>query len=298
MKNGIFFHFWLASRSKLGSNGWLVEIKRFVFMKKGFGVFIALVLMPSVPANAWSGGPFGNNNGFSQGDDGVYEAVAVCSNGMGLYRFGVRNQPSTTANNAAGTVTSNVEFNAGVLTGRSTNVWYYRGITYIGSCVGSVSSVAGTVSVVGNAQADVVGTALTNTDRSAREVNSTEATNGFSNATNYFQSPVGGNVGFANSFFSAKLGPKGGPAMTFKGSGTVSFVGNNLSSTTITRNYTTNTGGLGGTNGVNAIANSTTVTEVILTTEGSGDNSSFKQRGSKHKFRVTGSRVSTVVSSV
>ena len=86
--------------------------------------------------------------------------------------------------------------------------------------------------------------------------------------------------------------------MTFKGSGTVSFVGNNLSSTTITRNYTTNTGGLGGTNGVNAIANSTTVTEVILTTEGSGDNSSFKQRGSKHKFRVTGSRVSTVVSSV
>ena len=297
MKNGIFFHFWLASGSKLGSNGRVVKIKRFVFMKKGLGVFIALVLMPSVPANAWSGGPFGNNNGFSQGDDGVYEAVAVCSNGMGLYRFGVRNQPSTTANNAAGTTTSNVEFNAGVLTGRSTNVWYYRGITYIGACVGSVSSVAGTVSVVGNAQADVVGTALINTGDQARQVNSPEA-GGFSNTTNYFQSPVGGNVGYANSFFSARLGPKGGPAMTFKGSGTVSFVGNNLSSTTITRNYTTNTGGLNGVNGSNAIANTTTVTQVILTTEGSGDNPTFKQRGSKHKFRVTGSRVSTVVSSV
>ena len=282
MKNGIFFHFWLASRSKLGSNGWLVEIKRFVFMKKGFGVFIALVLMPSVPANAWTGGPFGNNNGFSQGDDGVYEAVAVCSNGMGLYRFGVRNQPGTAGTGTTVTTTSNVEFNAGVLTGRSTNVWYYRGITYIGACVGSVSSVAGTVSVVGNAQTDSAGAAI--------NVNSASSTN-FTNALNSFQSPTGGNVAFANSFFSAKLGPKGGPAMTFKGSGTVSFVGDNLSTAaqTITRQDVTNT-----------VNGNTTTTITVVTTDntGAGQRSSFPQRGSKHKFRVTGSRVSTVVSSV
>ncbi len=251
-------------------------------MKKGFGVFIALVLMPSVPANAWTGGPFGNNNGFSQGDDGVYEAVAVCSNGMGLYRFGVRNQPGTAGTGTTVTSSSNVEFNAGVLTGRSTNVWYYRGITYIGACVGSVSSVAGTVSVVGNAQTDNAGAAI--------NVNSPSSTN-FTNALNSFQSPTGGNVAFANSFFSAKLGPKGGPAMTFKGSGTVSFVGDNLStaSQTITRQDVTNT-----------VNGNTTTTITVVTTDntGAGQNSSFPQRGSKHKFRVTGSRVSTVVSSV
>lgn len=283
IKIGIFFHFWLASRPKLGSNGWLVEIKRFVFMKKGFGVFIALVLMPSVPANAWSGGPFGNNNGFSQGDDGVYEAVAVCSNGMGLYRFGVRNQPGTAGTGTTVTTTSNVEFNAGVLTGRSTNVWYYRGITYIGACVGSVSSVAGTVSVVGNAQTDSAGAAI--------NVNSASSTN-FTNALNSFQSPTGGNVAFANSFFSAKLGPKGGPAMTFKGSGTVSFVGDNLSTTTQTITRTDTTGPI-----VNGLT-TTNITVTTTSTNGSGQNSSFPQRGSKHKFRVTGSRVSTVVSSV
>lgn len=264
-------------------------------MKKGFAVFVALVVMPLAPANAWVGGPFGNNSGLSQGDDGVYEAVAICSNGMGLYRFGVRNNPGTTTGTVQ-TSSSNVEFNAGLLTGRSSNIWYYRGISFFGTCLGSVNSTMGSVAVVGNAAATsngnspvispsppiVAGAAVTPPGTGI--VINTPSTTGFSNTSNTIINPAGGNVGFANSNFLAKLGPKG-RVRTFKGSGVISFVGNSLDTETHTIQR------------VETIVNGTVTT--TITSErayGAGENENFSQRGHKRKFRVSGSQVSTTAS--
>jgi len=62
-------------------------------MKKGIGLFLAVVLMPAMSAQAWIGGPWSANTYASNGDDGVYEAVATMTDGVGMYRWGVGNNP-------------------------------------------------------------------------------------------------------------------------------------------------------------------------------------------------------------
>lgn len=129
-------------------------------MKKIFAIFFAVLVIPSFHAHAWVGGPFSNNNLTPGGDDGVYEAVATCANGTGLYRWGVGNEATATQyNDGRNGNTGNVQFGAFFGT-TNQHVWYFEGNVYYGTCFGTVNSSAGAVRCVGNA-ADLVPTAST-----------------------------------------------------------------------------------------------------------------------------------------
>lgn len=138
-------------------------------MKQLLGIFCALCLVPSFSAHAWIGGPFSNNTYFGEeGDDGVYEAVAIpfgsARNGVGTYRWGVTNNfpgldpqnttsviltSSTGASGFTVPVSGNVEF-AGV--GNFTHSWFITGTYYRGFCQGTVNSGLGSITCIGAAQ--------------------------------------------------------------------------------------------------------------------------------------------------
>ena len=266
-------------------------------MKKFFAIFTAVVLMPASHTMAgWRGGPFSNNNAIPSGDDGVYEAIAIMENGTGLYRFGVRNNGVSTQVAAgfgggagAPVDSSNVQFNAGLLSAFSSNVWYYKGITYYGVTWGIANSDMGIVAATGNASSTVAAGLATN--------------NGF-----VLNNPSGNNIGFANSNFIAKFRDNG-PAFRFSGTGQVTFTGN---ADTVTTNEAIN---ITATNNLN----STNVTSPIVSPGGGtfnqtntqsfnqnsansfqrqgtgGEASDFPQRGHVRKFVVFGTKVSHVV---
>ena len=125
-------------------------------MKKLFAILLALLVIPSFHAHAWVGGPFSNNSYTPNGDDGIYEAVAIPRangfNGVGLYRFGIfnRNPGGTAFTNGQAGNTSNVNF-GGFVGSNNQHVWYINGATYFGTCFGTVNSSIGTIRCVGNA---------------------------------------------------------------------------------------------------------------------------------------------------
>lgn len=138
-------------------------------MKKILVFFCALILMPSYSAHAWIGGPFGNNTFFGEeGDDGVYEAVAVpfgsARNGIGLYRWGVTNNFRGLAPNFTTTFrfTSNNGFDDFIIpvsgnvafggVSQFTHTWFIQGVYYRGFCEGSVNSGLGSISCIGAAR--------------------------------------------------------------------------------------------------------------------------------------------------
>jgi len=308
-------------------------------MKKAFAIFTALVLMPASQTLAWTGGPFSNNSPLASGDDGVYEAIATTSNGLGIYRFAVRNNGSSTEAatgggtlpNGATAASSNVQFSAGLLAASSSNVWYYKGITYYGPAFGTVNSDAGLVVCVGNAesnqpsvgplqgQAGNEGTAFTT---------GTGGTNGV-----VIAGPQGGNIGFANSSFTAKIKDKKSPNVRFNGTGEVSFVGEAstvavveainpvtiepggvfasfgpvqaggitsepgnyaVATGSVTQSPTTSPGG-GSTTSTSASAEYAYSFNSNTLVSTGGEDSAFPQRGHVRKFIVFGSRVSTTV---
>lgn len=226
-------------------------------MKKVFAVFCALILMPSLNAHAWAGGPWSNNNVTTTGDDGVYEAVAVATNGTGIYRWGVLN--------AGGAL----EFNNGSLS--SSNLWYYKGISYFGQCFGIVNSSMGVVSVIGNG-ANTYGKTSTTVDADTGTVITVRIGLFGSN---------GANVIYMNSAFTAKFTAKT-PVKRFQGKGEIAFTGNmDTELTTTTLTYTT-------------VPSGTSVTETTSSTGGESDD--FPDRGKIVSFKVMGSQVSTQTS--
>ncbi len=115
-----------------------------VFMKKIFALFCAVCLMPGFSAQAWIGGPFSGNSFFQAEDnDGVYEATASTLNGMGVYRFAVGNDNGTNLNP--------VNVNLGSMLPGYTNIWYYQGVQYFGSTIGTINSMSGRVIAMGTA---------------------------------------------------------------------------------------------------------------------------------------------------
>ncbi len=226
-------------------------------MKKAFAVFAAIILMPSLNAHAWVGGPWSGNNASPSGDDGVYEAVATATNGSGIYRWGVKNSGGS------------LEFANGSL--GSSNLWYYRGIAYFGMCFGTVNSALGIVSVVGNGTTDLIKSSTTvDPDTGTVITVSIGLVGPDSSASN-------GNIAYSNSAFTAKITSKA-PVKRFKGTGTVSFTGQpDTELTTTTLTYTT-------------IPSGTTVTETTSST--GGESEDFPQRGKSVKFKVIGSQVS------
>jgi len=120
-------------------------------MKKGIGLFLAVVLMPAMSAQAWIGGPWSANTYASNGDDGVYEAVATMTDGVGMYRWGVGNNPGGIRSNVLFNGKTNYEPWVTVGGAISPHVWFYRGITYYGECYGLVNSMVNKVVVTGTA---------------------------------------------------------------------------------------------------------------------------------------------------
>lgn len=132
-------------------------------MKKLFALFCAVCLMPAFSAQAWIGGPFSNNSFFQPaGTDGVYEASATAINGIGIYRFTVGNEfPGVNPQGVQASVPSqqavppgNIIIVPGIASGNFvigglantfTNVWYFRGVQYFGTTLGTVSAVSGKV---------------------------------------------------------------------------------------------------------------------------------------------------------
>lgn len=228
--------------------------QRQIVMKKVLGIFLAIVLMPAAQVQAWIGGPFSNNSHFVNGDDGVYEAYATVENGLGFYRFAVRNNGVSTEGAGGGFGSSNISF-GGILGATSPNIWYYRGVHYVGNTLGIANSELGIVSATGNAVAG--GTTLDNRT---------------------FVGSIGNNIGFANSSWVAKIKQKF-PVVRFNGSGTVSFSGQ-TDTVVETHTFTQTTP-----NG--------TFTRNETSSGGSSD--IFKQRGSARRFLVYGTRVTTQV---
>lgn len=283
-------------------------------MKKAFAVFCALVLMPGLNAQAWVGGPWGNNSPLQSGDDGIYEAVATLTNGAGLYRWAVRNNgvstqgAGQTSGGQTGTnaASSNVLFNGGLLATQSSNIWYYRGIVYYGPAFGTVNSAIGIVSVIGNAATNtdpqtfpgassnvnniaIAGPAAgSDSSPNVTVIPGTPADNTTDPPTpavpgSVVTTPAGGlaqqNIGFANSQFTAKIKQSAG--RRFSGSGTISFSGVPDNVTTAVT-YTTT-----------SVPSGTVTTRTVTGT--GGEESNFEQVGHKRHFKVLGSQVSTVV---
>ena len=126
-------------------------------MKKVFGIFAAVILMPALQVQAWVGGPWSNNSYQANGDDGIYEAVGSLTDGTAMYRWAVNNEgtgsgTTFTAPNGAVGSTSNVQF-GGLFGSQNPHVIWYRGIVYYGRCFGIVNSGlhGGLVMVTGNA---------------------------------------------------------------------------------------------------------------------------------------------------
>lgn len=240
-------------------------------MKRAFAILSALFLISGMNAHAWKGGPWSYDTFQPNGDDGIYEAVATTQNGMGMYRWAVRNNGVGVAGTApdANVTTpqsSNVLFGGGLLGSASSNVWYYRGITYYGPAFGIVNSSMGIVSVIGNASTDGLLNAGNNSINNV-------FLGGVVSAT------TAGNIAFANSSFTAKFDKKY-PIKRFSGSGVVSFVG---APDTVTHNFDST---------VNHPGGATTVTDATST---EGGRSSFPQQGHVRSFKVIGAQVSTVV---
>jgi hypothetical protein len=306
-------------------------------MKKIFAIFTAVILMPASQSMAWTGGPFSNGNALPGGDDGVYEAVATTSNGLGIYRFAVRNNgvssetagTGATGTNGATTVSSNVQFSAGLLAASSSNVWYYKGITYYGTAFGTVNSDAGIVACVGNATSNspiIGGTQGQGGNTGTAFATGTGGTNGA-----VIHGPAGNNIGYANSSWLAKIKKRESPTLRFRGTGVVSFVGeatavaeveainptvvtpggtftpvttvggtanptgNSLVTTSNKVNSTSTTSGGGTLNG-GAVARQSQVSFRSSTRVSTGgEDSDFSQRGHSRKFVIFGSRVSASV---
>jgi hypothetical protein len=256
-------------------------------MKQAFGIFAALILVPSMQVQAWVGGPWSGNSHQENGDDGVYEAVATTANGVGMYRWAVQNNLDATGigdfpyPSGQGFTNSNVQF-GGLVGAMSPHVWYFRGLVYYGRCFGIVSSTMGIVSVTGNASD-------TGFDGSGNGVNGVNLAGGLASDFNFAtvgsgSTPISNRKTVANSTFQAKISDKK-PVKRFKGKGMVSFIGltdftllsiRNPSSVTIT--------------GTPAFINSVLVSQTPIAIDASDE---FEQQGAKFKFIVFGAQVST-----
>lgn len=131
--------------------------------------------MPSFSSYAWIGGPFSNNTYFGEdGDDGVYEAVAIPTNGgfsrngIGMFRWGVANDSAFTDDATTSVsvalfddqgnviqsfvdvrpIASNIYFGG---TGQISHTWFIEGVSYRGNCDGTANSGVNTITCVGTA---------------------------------------------------------------------------------------------------------------------------------------------------
>lgn len=164
-------------------------------------LLVAFVATPKAQADV--GGPFDNGD-FSVllERDGVYQATFSFSNGSGMAMFAQDNSfEAATATTVAG------QF---ALHNRS--VFYYKGVTYYGTCTGIIDASAKRVTGFTNGNSDYGATSVS--------VDPQAGTSG-----SRAQISSNGQAGFiANSQFAAKI-TSTAPILRFKGKGEVTFMG-------------------------------------------------------------------------
>lgn len=194
-------------------------------MKQAFGIFAALILVPSMQVQAWIGGPWSNDSYQPNGDDGIYEAIGTLTDGTAMYRWAVFNEnPGGTAmvgGQANGALTSNVDF-GGLVGAQSPHIIWYRGLIYYGRCFGIVNSNMKTVMVTGNASDN-------GKNGSDGQMNGVDLNTGASSQIE-ITTPAGASATFptrkrlANSTWRAKIN-QSHPMKRFHGYGTIAFIG-------------------------------------------------------------------------
>lgn len=254
-------------------------------MKRISLLLAALTFGLGTHAQAWTGGPFDNGDySILIERGGVYQCTFSFSNGSGMAMFNENNsfEPAS-----ATTVTGMFSIN-------NRSVFYYKGVTYYGTATGIVDVDARRVTGFTNGSSDYsAGTSAVSANPQAGTASSRI------NNISY-----NGNLGYvANSTFTAKINATR-PALRFRGSGTVTFMGfpqtedlrtvlQNLIND-LTAAPTIPTTGTPPPTTAQA-ANAAAVTEVILnyitrTTAEVDNPSSLQAYQESHKMRVFGSR--------
>lgn len=278
-------------------------------MKQLIGILLAVILMPASSSFAFVGGPFGNDSYFQNNTDGVYEAVATMSNGVGMYRFVVRNNSLSSGDTTGTGILQQLSGRGNVQFGNGnpdlfTHTWFYKGIVYGGQCFGISNSSGGIVTATGNAQsnAGALQTSFTTINTTPPTVIATTT------GTNFTAGPSAGNVVYANSAWVADIDEEY-PTLRFSGKGQVNFVGEldivtETRSVTVTGTQATDvevdidtTSSSGST--VTSIDNdgdeTITASDSTAVNSTGGDDPAFAEKGHERNFLVFGSRVSLTI---
>ncbi len=120
-------------------------------MKRISLILASMVLIFGTKASALSGGPFDNGDYSSLLDDtGVYQVSFRFSNGSGFAQFGTNVDLELFLPTSTGTTTTSSTFSV-----LNRSLIYYKGVTYLGTCVGMVDHERKIVSGVTNGNSDV-----------------------------------------------------------------------------------------------------------------------------------------------
>jgi hypothetical protein len=256
-------------------------------MKRISLILASLVLVfGSTKASAFVGGPFDNGDFSSLLDDsGVYQVAFRFSNGSGFAQFGNNVTPALFQTATAATAgVPNTMFSY-----LNRSIFYYKGVSYLGTCIGMVDHERKFVHGVCNANSDVGTTSVTNTGTTG--TSSSLATAASSTLLNN-----GGNALTANADFQCKI-TNSHPVLRFVGTGELSILNPSIGQLvlqglqTIIQNPTTSVAGIGGGGGGTTVIlvptlgaqisslltavtdNQDTLNEVLPTTQQIRDNS-------------------------
>ncbi len=161
-----------------------------------FSIAVLLVAFAATPkAQAFVGGPFDNDDYSILLDrDGVYQATFSFSNGSGMAMFSQDNSFEPASATSV----------AGQFALHNRSVFYYKGVTYFGTCTGIIDHGAKKIIGFTNGNSDYSAGAATPAGRPAIGANGLNFT--------------------ANSEFKANITTTA-PILRFKGKGTVTFMG-------------------------------------------------------------------------
>jgi hypothetical protein len=189
-------------------------------MKRFSLILACIALLSGTKASAFVGGPFDNGDYSGLLDNnGIYQTALQFSNGSGFAQFG---------NNVD--VALFVDFNSsGTFTRGSTysflnrSIIYYKGVTYLGTCMGMVDHEAKTVQGTTNANSDVNTTTVNN--------NFLGTGTGTTAATTTLQNNGGAGL-TCNTNWNCKI-TKSYPVLRYSGSGELSVLNPSLGQVTL-----------------------------------------------------------------
>jgi hypothetical protein len=207
-------------------------------MKRISVILASLAVLFGGKASAFVGGPFDNGDFSSLLDNsGIYQVAFRFSNGSGFASFGNNVDTSLFLPTTGGTTASNTTSTTFTLLSRS--LFYYKGVTYLGSCTGMVDHERKIVSGVTNGSTDITTTA--STQQGGGGATQTSTNNLITNNLNFN----------ANSQFLCKI-TNSHPILKFSGDGEFSVLNPSIAQVSFQAIQQIITGSGGGTASVGA----------------------------------------------